>query len=358
MQGEPSPPIIPATNSNITENSSTTTTTTTTMTKISFSVKTKKRTELVDNSSATASASTRQFVAAREEVEAIEIAAQKRKHVTHLENGVVVAVSANDDTDGPAAKKAALSDGYLIPMRVATTDWRIRRLRQLVDEGGATDADRARLALMCEALGVAVAPTPIEKESEEEQKKMIEAEPASTVEQKKLEEPETEEADYEQMPIDAFGLAFLRGCGWKASDGIGASNKRAVALRISEPRPKGLGLGADAYYSATAGKDKDAKHKKKRRRKGEEVVIGSIVRIMSGTQRGTFGAVKSLDVDTGACFVELAVSGRMVRVGQFALEAIGRDGGDGEKNERKKAARNGSDEKKASANNGIKAEKE
>lgn len=45
------------------------------------------------------------------------------------------------------------------------------------------------------------------------------------------------------MPIEEFGLAFLRGYGWKKDEGIGRTNKKVVPLRVSENRPKGLGLG-------------------------------------------------------------------------------------------------------------------
>lgn len=45
--------------------------------------------------------------------------------------------------------------------------------------------------------------------------------------------------DYESMPVGEFGLAFLRGCGWKdESSCIGKSNPQAVPLRVTAPRPK------------------------------------------------------------------------------------------------------------------------
>lgn len=55
---------------------------------------------------------------------------------------------------------------------------------------------------------------------------------------------ENVDADYEKIPISEFGLAFLRGYGWKKEEGIGKTNRKAVELRIFEARPKGLGLGA------------------------------------------------------------------------------------------------------------------
>jgi len=32
--------------------------------------------------------------------------------------------------------------------------------------------------------------------------------------------------DYERIPIDQFGMAMLRGMGWKETEGIGLKNKR------------------------------------------------------------------------------------------------------------------------------------
>lgn len=36
------------------------------------------------------------------------------------------------------------------------------------------------------------------------------------------------DANYDSVPIEAFGLALLRGCGWQEGEGIGKTNKRYV----------------------------------------------------------------------------------------------------------------------------------
>lgn len=52
-------------------------------------------------------------------------------------------------------------------------------------------------------------------------------------------EPDELDPDYESMPVGEFGLAFLRGCGWKnETSAIGKTNAQAVPLRITKPRPK------------------------------------------------------------------------------------------------------------------------
>ena len=50
--------------------------------------------------------------------------------------------------------------------------------------------------------------------------------------------------DYNEIPIEKFGMAFLRGCGWTEASGIGKTNRRITPLKIYEQRPRGLGLGA------------------------------------------------------------------------------------------------------------------
>lgn len=51
--------------------------------------------------------------------------------------------------------------------------------------------------------------------------------------------PDDIDPDYGSMPVGEFGLAFLRGCGWKnESSAIGRTNARAVPLPRIKPRPK------------------------------------------------------------------------------------------------------------------------
>jgi hypothetical protein len=53
--------------------------------------------------------------------------------------------------------------------------------------------------------------------------------------------PDDVNPDYDSMPVSEFGLAFLRGCGWKNElSAIGRTNAQAVPLRLSKPRPKVL----------------------------------------------------------------------------------------------------------------------
>lgn len=50
---------------------------------------------------------------------------------------------------------------------------------------------------------------------------------------------QVEDANYEQISIEQFGMAALRGMGWNEKNGIGLSNKRSIEVVVPELRPKG-----------------------------------------------------------------------------------------------------------------------
>ena len=50
--------------------------------------------------------------------------------------------------------------------------------------------------------------------------------------------------DYEEMPIEEFGMALMRGMGWKDGEGLGGSRKGIIEPPEIRAQPDGLGLGA------------------------------------------------------------------------------------------------------------------
>jgi len=254
--------------------------------KISFSMKLQKKQEIVVKRSTTTT-----FAGGIvEEAEDEERRSQKRGLV-YLENGEV------RTTDEPSNKKGKTT--YVIPMKTSQNDWRIERLKKIVEEGNASDEDKARLALLIDAIngerGVAASAG------------VNGSHVISVEETKQEEEDEDEDADYDQVPIGEFGLAFLRGCGWKEEDGIGKTNRKAVAVKIHKARPVRLGLGAERKDPS---KD-DSKSLKP----------GVLVEFLSGPERKRLGTVKSMDEDNGSCYVELDRSGgKIVVVSQYLLE--------------------------------------
>jgi len=250
--------------------------------KISFSMKLQKKQEVVVKRITTFAGGV------VEETEEEERRTQKRG-VVYLENGEIRG-------DEPSNKKGKTT--YVIPMKSSQNDWRIERLKKIVEEGNASAEDKARLALLIDAIN-----------GERAAASTGSAVNGSQVIEAKMEgeEEEEEDADYDQVPIGEFGLAFLRGCGWKEETGIGKTNKKAVAVKIHKVRPVRLGLGAERKDPS---KD-DSKALKP----------GVLVEFLSGPDRKRLGTVKSMDEDNASCYVELDRSGgKVVVVSQYLLE--------------------------------------
>jgi hypothetical protein len=221
-----------------------------------------------------------------EDAEDEERRTQKRG-VVYMENGEI-------RSNEPFSKKGKTA--YVIPMKATQNDWRIERLKKIVEEGNASEEDKARLALLIDSINGERSSAPIVNGLNH----------VISVEETKDEE-EDEDADYDQVPIGEFGLAFLRGCGWKEETGIGKTNKKAVSVKIHKARPVRLGLGAERKDPS---KD-DSKSLKP----------GVLVEFISGPDRKRLGTVKSMDEDNASCYVELDRSGgKVVVVSQYLLE--------------------------------------
>ncbi|VDI25344.1 Hypothetical predicted protein [Mytilus galloprovincialis] len=105
---------------------------------------------------------------------------------------------------------------------------------------------------------------------------------------------EPEENDYEEIPIDQFGLAMLRGMGWQEGQGIGKNNK-AVAPVNAVLRPKGLGLGADRSQAAQLNDSKKGSGKND----NEEALVlkkGAYCVLLKGANKDMYGIVSCVKV--------------------------------------------------------------
>merc|ERR1719266_2502357 len=120
--------------------------------------------------------------------------------------------------------------------------------------------------------------------------------------------------DYENVPIEQYGKAMLRGMGWKPGEGIGGYKKQVVAIIDPLSRPKGLGLGA-------VRPTEDQKEVKE----GEEKLTlkrGAFVLIQGGKNRGLYGEVEGLDPDAGRVMLKLGVGGNTVSVSENVLKLV------------------------------------
>uniref|UniRef100_A0A915B925 G-patch domain-containing protein n=1 Tax=Parascaris univalens TaxID=6257 RepID=A0A915B925_PARUN len=219
-----------------------------------------------------------------------------KKPLTHFEDGAF-------PPDKEDSKKSA--DGLVIPL-VKGNDWRIERLLRLKSEGKLSEEDCAKLEL----LTAAVSPSVISVAEVSGRSVAADASSAITA----------EDADYEQVPVESFGLAVLRGCGWKEGEGIGMTNKRVVPLKLPQRRPKGLGLGADINMGKPNGKKVNSDD-------GENSDVrplkkSSYVKITGGAYRDSYGKVQSFDEDNASVIVELAIGGNFVRVSEYAVMVV------------------------------------
>ncbi|KAG8447821.1 hypothetical protein GDO86_015067 [Hymenochirus boettgeri] len=138
--------------------------------------------------------------------------------------------------------------------------------------------------------------------------------------------PESAEAaDYEVVPVEHYGMAMLRGMGWKEGEGIGRTFKQDIKPLEQKLRPKGLGLGADR----SALKDLEPQKPRKPVKPGEELEeeskglgTGSSIQIQSGAHKDMYGKVEGMDPDNSRVMVKLAIGGKVVTVSQFSLRLV------------------------------------
>uniref|UniRef100_A0A2K6T9K5 G-patch domain and KOW motifs-containing protein n=1 Tax=Saimiri boliviensis boliviensis TaxID=39432 RepID=A0A2K6T9K5_SAIBB len=136
-----------------------------------------------------------------------------------------------------------------------------------------------------------------------------------------------EEANYEVVPVEAYGLAMLQGMGWKPGEGIGHTFNQVVKPHVNSLRPKELGLGAnliEAQALTPAGPSRMTRPDEQGKDKEDQpqgLVPGGAVMVLSGPHRGLYGKVK--DPDNVWALVRLAVGSRMVTVSEYCLRSNG-----------------------------------
>ncbi|XP_069842911.1 G-patch domain and KOW motifs-containing protein [Dendropsophus ebraccatus] len=132
--------------------------------------------------------------------------------------------------------------------------------------------------------------------------------------------------DYEAVPVEHYGMAMLRGMGWKEGEGIGKTFKQDVKPLEQKLRPKGLGLGADRSAISDLEPQKPRKPLRPGDKPEEEskgLGTGSTVLIQSGAHKELYGKVEGLDADNCRAMVKLAIGGKVVTVSQFAIRLVG-----------------------------------
>uniref|UniRef100_A0A6J0TXL2 G-patch domain and KOW motifs-containing protein n=1 Tax=Pogona vitticeps TaxID=103695 RepID=A0A6J0TXL2_9SAUR len=136
------------------------------------------------------------------------------------------------------------------------------------------------------------------------------------------------ETDYEEVPVEAYGLAMLKGMGWKEGEGIGHTFKQDVKPLENRLRPKGLGLGADH----SAAQELQPSGPRRPPKPGEEppkgkdeplgLVAGGAVFIEIGPHKELYGKIEGVDGDNARIMVKLAIGGKTVTVSQHGVRPV------------------------------------
>jgi G patch domain/KOW motif-containing protein len=128
------------------------------------------------------------------------------------------------------------------------------------------------------------------------------------------------EADYDAVPVHAYGKALLRGLGWEEGQPIGKNVKNTVAPVVTAPRPKGLGLGAQIVKPPAANKDNSSADKSKNIKKEEELVlkVGSYFK----TIKEEYGEIVGLDEDNARIMGRLTLSKSTVTLSQHGVRLV------------------------------------
>ena len=118
--------------------------------------------------------------------------------------------------------------------------------------------------------------------------------------------------DYEKIPVQGFGMALLKGMGFKSADGIGGFRKAKIECLDPVIRPKGLGLGA----TPSASTSKNASTSK------EKLILkrDAYVKVCQGSHQGNYGQVESLDEDNARVFIK--IKGNVVSVSENSVQVI------------------------------------
>jgi len=120
--------------------------------------------------------------------------------------------------------------------------------------------------------------------------------------------------DYDNIPVEKYGMAMLRGMGFKSDEGIGGFKKQVIKTVEPVIRPKGLGLGASKPKKETA---KVAEGEEKL-----ELKRGAFVLMESGKQKGLYGTVEGLDEENARVIVKLAIGGEKVSISENSIKLV------------------------------------
>ncbi|ESO94471.1 hypothetical protein LOTGIDRAFT_118225, partial [Lottia gigantea] len=126
--------------------------------------------------------------------------------------------------------------------------------------------------------------------------------------------------DYEEIPIDHFGKAMLRGMGWEEGKGIG-KNEKAIAPYEAVMRTKGLGLGADKKQP-TGENGNNSESNEKSQDQNIDMKKGSHCVFLKGSNKDMYGTIEGIDEDNARVMVKIAITGKTDTLSQFSIKLV------------------------------------
>lgn len=121
--------------------------------------------------------------------------------------------------------------------------------------------------------------------------------------------------DYESVPIEKFGLAMLRGMGWKEDPNAPKKDDKLPEGPIQ--RPKGMGLGAERVP-----KDKNRQLIPPAKDEVLTMKKGAFVKVLAGKHKESYGTVESLDEDNARVVVRFSISGSHESLNEYLLQLV------------------------------------
>lgn len=129
--------------------------------------------------------------------------------------------------------------------------------------------------------------------------------------------------DYENIPVEGFGMAMLKGMGFKKEDGIGNINKAVVKCIEPSVRPKGMGLGVENVYKKASEYINSNRQELLKLVKGTCVFVEKEANNKNPDAYGTrYGQVEGLDEENARVLVKMAIGSKIFSLPESRLRIV------------------------------------
>lgn len=226
-----------------------------------------------------------------------EILEEKKELVIPLKQANITRIIKKEPDLERVEVKQELNDNDSKVENISTKDAKVTVKVEVTDQGDANSLDAQARREILESLN--------NPDGDENETKVFSL-PLTTNAPKEGEKEPTLD-DYENIPIQEFGLAMLRGMGWKPDEN---KNNKPMDVIL---RPKGLGLGADKSATQTTTSKSNTNPEE------AKLVKNCCVKITGGMFKNNYGKLESFNEDSGRVVVKLALGDEHVTVVESLL---------------------------------------